>query len=101
VTGKPAPHRDPTFTLAGAPQCAITYGPRQDGKMYWTAHVTVAGELLTFAHDTAGDFYRFDIWVTPGDRISFVAPQPLWKIDNVGGFLYGRGTYPCTIVPAK
>jgi hypothetical protein len=94
-------HPNPTFRYPGDPECAITYGSAGSGSMTWTSNVTVTGTLRTHAGDTAGDLYPYTAHVTPGAN-GFVAPQPLWKIDDIGGVLYAADgkSYACSIAPA-
>jgi hypothetical protein len=101
-TTEPAAHPDPSFSYPGDPQCVITYGSRGPGSMYWTANITTAGTLRTHASDTAGDLYAHVAPVTPGPN-GFVAKQPLWKIDDIGGVLYAADgkSYACSIAPAS
>lgn len=93
---------EPTFVYPGDAQCAITYRDRGDGTMSWTATVTVAGELITHAGDSAGNLYPHDTQVGVGQS-SFAAPVPLSSITDVGGNLTGSdGTsYGCSVAPAK
>lgn len=94
------PTVEPTFVYPGDPQCAITYRDRGDGSMSWTATVTVAGELITHAGDSAGNLYSHDVQVTPGPN-AFAAPVPLSQITDIGGNLTAAdGTsYGCSVAP--
>jgi hypothetical protein len=96
---KPSPAVEPTFAYPGNSQCAIVYRDDGNGTMSWTATVTVAGELITHASDSAGNIYRHDVQVISGPN-AFTAPVPLSKIDDIGGVLYaGNSSYGCSIAP--
>jgi hypothetical protein len=92
---------EPTFSYPGNRHCSITYRDDSNGKMSWTATVTVAGELRTHAGDKSGDLYSHDTQVSVGQN-TFTAPQPLSQIDDIGGVLYVRSaSYACSIAPQR
>jgi hypothetical protein len=93
---------EPTFSYPGDPQCAVTYRDNGNGKMSWTATVTVAGgELRTHAGDRSGDLYSHDTQVSAGQN-TFTASQPLSRIDDIGGVLYvGSASYGCSVAPQR
>ncbi len=70
--------------------------------MTWTATVTVTGELITHAGDSAGNLYSHDVQAEPGPN-SFAAPVPLSSITDIGGNLTASGgtSYSCSVAPAK